>query len=288
MTHFSLLLCTYAKDSPGQLCQCLESIYAQSVQPDELIIVKDGPLTGPLERVLSDISFPQDKIVTVALANNSSLGIARAAGLKAAKYDWVALMDSDDICVPTRFEKQLSLIHMDSSLSIVGGQIAEFDDLPERTTQYRHVPTSHNDILAYAKKRNPFNAMTVMFKRRLALEAGNFRYFPGFEDYDLWVRMIKHGARCANHPDVLVHARIGNGLYARRKGMWYIRSELRMQKQLKKLELISSLEFLRNLLIRIPIRLFPTRALEFVYKQFARLKRDETCDENSGIPSRSR
>ena len=271
MIHFSLLLCTYAKDNPEQLRLCLESICGQSTLPDELIIVKDGPLTAQLEDVLSNMDFPRDKIVTVALSSNSSLGVARAAGLKAAKYDWVALMDSDDICVSTRFERQLSLITLEPCLSIVGGQIAEFDDLPEQTTQYRRVPTNHDDILAFAKRRNPFNAMTVMFKRGLAIEAGGFRYFPGFEDYDLWVRMIKLGAKCANHPDVLVNARIGNGLYSRRRGMWYIRSELRMQNQLRKLGIISVFEFLRNLMLRIPIRFFPARALEFMYRQFARL-----------------
>jgi len=112
--------------------------------------------------------------------------------------------------------------------------------------------------------------MTVMFKREAALAAGNYRYFLWFEDYDLWTRMIYNGTICANHPDVLVDARIGSGMYGRRRGIKYIRSEWRMQKQLRDLRLISVFGFIRNVVLRIPVRLLPGRLLEPVYRGFTR------------------
>ena len=266
---FSLLLCTYAKENPQHLSQCLESILAQTVLPDELLIVKDGPLPHPLESVISGMSFP-NILTVIALPQNVSQGLARAEGLKCAKYKWIAIMDSDDVCLPTRFEKQIAQIKANPKLDLIGGQVIEFDAIPGQTIAKRNVPTTHSEILTFAKKRNPFSMMTTMFKRDLALESGNFRYFPGFEDYDLWARMISNGAICANHPDVLVHVRVGNGMYARRKGLVYIRSEWRMQILLRKLGITNLCNFIGNIATRIPIRLLPHKGLEFIYKHFAR------------------
>ena len=269
MIEFSLLICVYAKENPEHFSLCLDSILAQTVIPDELIIVKDGPLTEELESVLSGLAFPNE-LKIIALPENLTQGPARAEGVNAAKHGWVAIMDSDDICRSDRFEKQLGMIESDCELGLIGGQIAEFRDDPVSSTSFRVVPENQSEITAFAKKRNPFNSMTVMFKRDLALQAGNYRYFPWFEDYDLWARMIHNGVKCANHPDVLVDARIGSGMYGRRRGISYIRSEWRMQKQLRALGFINRPEFMRNAVLRIPVRLLPGRALAAAYCLFAR------------------
>jgi len=259
----------YAKENPLFFSQCLDSILAQTAMPDEFIIIKDGPLTDELERVLSSAQFPFGPNV-IALPKNITQGPARAEGIKAAKHDWVAIMDSDDICRPDRFEKQLAMLDADPKLDLIGGQISEFNNAPGDLAAKRGVLTAHADILRFSQKRNPFNSMTVMLKRELALKAGNYVYFPWFEDYDLWIRMIKAGAKCANHPDILVDARVGSGMYGRRRGMTYIRSEWRMQKSLLSLGMINAVGFLRNLVIRVPVRLLPAKALEMMYNRFAR------------------
>ena len=265
--EFSLVLCVYKKDNPKHLSQSLESISKQTILPDEMVIVKDGPLTEELEAVLNNFVFLND-VNIIALPQNMTLGPARARGVEEARYNWVALMDSDDVCLPDRFKYQLSLISSNENIDIIGGQITEYDDIPGNAISIRSVPIDHEAILTRAKKRNPFNAMTVMFKREKAIQAGNFRYFPGFEDYDLWVRMIKNGARCANCPEILVHARIGNGLYNRRSGFGYICSEWKMQSNLRKLRITTGLEFIRNILTRIPIRLLPQKCLKWLYARF--------------------
>ena len=288
MTGFSLLMSVYAKESPAFLAQCLDSISALTVMPNELVIVKDGPLTEELEAVLgnyvragsivtpsqqagNDVSIAPPPVNIISLPENVTQGPARAEGVLAAKYDWVAIMDSDDVCRADRFEKQLKMIDDDPELGLIGGQIAEFIEEPGQTIATRAVPQNHAEIVKFAKKRNPFNSMTVMFKRDIALQAGNYRHFPWFEDYDLWVRMIKNGAVCANHPGVLADARIGGGMYGRRRGTSYINSEWRMQKQLKELGMINTAAYLRNIATRIPLRLLPERALKAAYRRFARI-----------------
>jgi glycosyltransferase involved in cell wall biosynthesis len=269
LTSFSLLTSVYAKENPAHLAQCIDSVLGQTVLPDEWVIVKDGPLTEGLESVLADMRFPNELSV-IALPENVTQGPARAEGLEAAKHGWVAIMDSDDICAPDRFEKQLGMIEADPRLGLIGGQIAEFSDDPAHVVAIRSVPAGHGEILRFAKRRNPFNSMTVMLRRDLALSAGNYRYFQWFEDYDLWARMISLGAACANHPDVLVHARVGAGMYGRRRGWSYIRSEWLMQRQLRALGLTNAAEFAGNVATRIPIRLLPERCLAAIYNRFAR------------------
>ena len=269
MKKFSLLMSVYKKENPQFFLQCIKSILAQTDMPDEWIIIKDGPLTEDLEIILDYLRFPNE-LKIIALPENVTQGPARAAGVEVARNEWVAIMDSDDVCLPDRFNKQLKMIEENPELDLIGGQIAEFTGSPEHTVSIRHVPVDHKEIIKFAKKRNPFNSMTVMFKRDVALAAGNYRYFPGFEDYDLWVRMIINGATGANHPDVLVNARVGSGMYARRRGLKYIRAEWRMQKQLKTSGFIDGFELARNTVVRVPVRLLPEKGLERAYNRFAR------------------
>ena len=283
MVKFTLLMCIYIKEDPLNLNRCLNSINKQTVMPDEVVIVKDGPVTSELEYVLESHRFketPQHPVSEniITLPENVTLGPARAAGVSAAKNEWIAIMDSDDICRPDRFEKQLKMIEKNPKLGLIGGQAEEFSDEtgpsggPGRRGAIRTVPTDHNDIIKFAKIRNPFNHMTVMFKRNAVLMVGNYRYFPYFEDYDLWTRMIKNGTICANHPDVLVDARTDKDTYRRRRGSNYINQEWRMQEQLKELGLISSAEFIRNTTLRVPIRLLPGGMLASIYKKVLRDK----------------
>jgi len=224
-----------------------------------------------LDAVLDALRFPNELNI-ISLPENVTLGPARVEGVKAAKHDWIAIMDSDDVCSPDRFRKQIDMIKANPKLGLIGGQIAEFVDNPDNTATTRTVPTSHNEIIKFAKKRNPFNHMTVMLRREAAIKAGNYRYFPWFEDYDLWARMITNGVVCANHPDILVNARIGEGMYKRRRGIAYVKSEWRMQKQLRTLGVISGLRLICNAAVRIPVRILPAACIGAVYRRVARGK----------------
>ena len=269
--EFSLLLCTYKNDKPEHLKECLDSITAGTVPPSEMIIVKDGPLSAELDDVINSTHFPFE-VNIIALPNHRTQGIARREGVIAAKHEWIALMDSDDIMVPDRFEKQLDEIVKNPKVNIIGGQIAEFDKDSACVHAIRGVPLSNNDIKARLTTRNPFNAMTVMFKKTAAIKAGNFRYFPGFEDYDLWARMISQGAICHNCKDVIVYARTGSGMYSRRKGLRYIKQEWRIQRELRQLGIITIWKFAANILMRIPVRMFPSIVIKNIYFYFMRSK----------------
>ena len=67
-------------------------------------------------------------------------------------YDWVFRMDTDDICVPNRFEKQVAFIEQHPETIIFGGQIAEFGENVNDIVAYRNVPTSGQEIIKFTQK----------------------------------------------------------------------------------------------------------------------------------------
>ena len=128
------------------------------------------------------------------LEQNQGLGLALRQGVLQCQYDIIARMDTDDIAVPDRFEKQVQLMDTDN-LDLLGGHIAEFIDNPDEIVSYRRVPTRHADIVAYQRMRSAFNHMTVMFKKDMVLKAGNYEDGLYMEDDLLWLNMIAAGAK---------------------------------------------------------------------------------------------
>ena len=99
----------YKKENPTYLSDSLESILInQTCKPDELILVKDGPLTNELEQVIKRYQSLFTNFKVVPLEKNMGLGLALRKDLEHYNYEWVARMDTDDIAKPNRFEEQLN------------------------------------------------------------------------------------------------------------------------------------------------------------------------------------
>ena len=156
----------YRKDNPKYFQQAVESVINQTIKPSEIIIVKDGKLPEDLE-VICDFLKEKNEISIryVQLEKNMGLGIALQKGLIECNYDLVARMDSDDIAKENRFELQLNKFAEDRELVICGGYIEEFSETPDKVYALRRVPLECDDIRKFSKKRNPFNHMSVMYKK---------------------------------------------------------------------------------------------------------------------------
>ena len=266
---FSVLISIYPKESPKFFSQSLDSLVAQTVPADEVVIVKDGSVSSELESVLDQYATKLP-LKVVGYEQNRGLGYALAFGLRQCRYDWVARMDSDDIAVENRFEKQTAFLSQHSDIDLLGCATMEFSDTISDSRQGRILPCRHEEIVSFLKKRNAFNHMTVFFRKQTALNAGNYREMPGFEDYDLWVRMVVNGARTANLPEPLVYARTGNDMIGRRIGWQYAKNEFRFYKKIHELKFLTFKEFIKIIFIRIPLRLLPKKILELIYKKVLR------------------
>lgn len=266
----SVLMSVYHKEQPEYLDAALRSVFDQTVPPAQVVLVKDGPLTAELDRVIERFEREYPQMTVVPLAKNVGLGNALNEGLNHCKYDLVARMDTDDICLEDRFEKQLKAFEADPSLSVVGGWIDEFESDPDVVVSCRRPPESHRELRTFFQGKNPLNHMTVMFRKEAVKNVGNYQHFYLLEDYWLWGRLMANGAKFYNVPSCLVKVRGGASMTARRGGWKYFKSEMRLQEEFLKMGLINRKIFARNLSVRFAVRMMPNRVRKFVYSKLLR------------------
>lgn len=267
---FSVLMSVYKNEKPEYLRQSLESILQQTILPAEIVVVKDGLLTDELDKVLDVFAKRSNLFRFLCFEQNRGLGLALRDGVEACSYEWIARMDTDDICKPERFARQVEYIERHPEIALLGTWIKEFSidsDHPDSVTE---LPCEHEAIVAYAKKRNPFRHMTVMFKKSAVLDSGNYMDFLWFEDYDLWVRMLQKGYTAANLPEFLVAVRAGEDMFARRGGWRYLQQDLRFQKWLYDSGFIDHLQYYKNVVIRSCVRILPNSLRVFLYSKLLR------------------
>ncbi|UYQ92419.1 glycosyltransferase [Chitinophaga horti] len=243
----------------------------QTVLPEEILIVADGPLTDQLDEVIEKYTTEHERLFTVVrLERNMGMGVAMDTGLRACRNEWVARMDSDDLAIPERFEKQVKFLQDHPKVDILGAFISEFGAEPGDIGRERRVPEYHQDICRYMKKRNPMNHMTVFFRKKVALAAGSYWHNRMLEDYHLWYKMMKAGAILHNIQEVLVHARIGNDMVGRRRGMAYIRKDIEFFRLMRNEGFLSATEFYKNAVSRALVRMLPKGLLQVIYKTVLR------------------
>lgn len=270
-SSFSVLLPTYSGDEPIGLSEALESVVTQTCSPDEILIVMDGDLTQELEAVVEEyVTEYPNMVEPLMLSERCRLGTALRRGVEAASNELIARQDADDLSVPDRFERQISFLDANPEVDVVGGSVEEFDENMSRTIGKREVPTTHDEIRRMARFRCPMNHMTVVFRRKSVLDAGNYRDTDPMEDYDLWIRMLMNGARFANLPEVLSKVRAGTEMYHRRGGWEYARQEISFQREFHRKNFISTPVFLFNVITRTTLRLIPNRARKEIYEGITR------------------
>lgn len=271
----SVLMSVYKKEKPEYLKASLESMVHQTLQPDEILVIKDGPLTTELEQVLEEVrkqlETTDSKIVlrTYQFEENVQLGRALRKGVELCKYDFVARMDTDDIACPDRLKKQYEYMTTQEEVAALGGYMEEFCD-DNSFSNIKTMPCSADEIRTYARFRNPLNHMTVMFRKEAVLMVGNYRHYPFLEDYDLWSRILSMGYRIENLPEVLVRARVGNELYGRRGGLQYCRHYLKLRNAQHKWGLTNWFEWLIACAITVAVTIIPSGARKQVYQKVLR------------------
>lgn len=264
----SVVMATYSGDSVEYLLTAGQSIFHQTRTPDELIVVIDGPVGEDHENTLKKL-IELGNLRVVRSERNVGPGGARHQGILAAKYEFIAIMDADDICTPTRFEKQLAVFEKEE-IDVVGGWIREFNEYPGDISRVRSLPESHEELRKLAKWRSPMNNVTAMFRKSAYISAGGFLLMRAFEDYDLYARMMINGSCFYNLQEVLVDVRSGGEMFLRRGGLWQIPIESGMLYRMYNMGFLNGGEFLASWAIRTLMRLLPSSIREFVYKTILR------------------
>ncbi|MEH7095083.1 glycosyltransferase [Neobacillus vireti] len=269
--NFSVLMSVYFKEKPEYLRESIESMLRQTLRPTEILIVFDGKLTDELYQLLNEYKKADpDLFKYVELEQNMGLGKALEIGIKECSYDLIARMDSDDICHPQRFEKQINFMKNNPDVQVLGSWIGEFEEDVEKIESIRKVPASYEEILQYAKTRCPLNHMTVVYWRDAVLKAGSYQTLMWNEDYYLWGRMLNSHIKIMNIPEILVYARAGADMFNRRGGLKYFKNEMVLQKEFLKMNFIDRQTFIKNVITRGAVRILPNSLRGFVYKSLLR------------------
>ena len=273
MDKYSVLMSVYYKEKPEYLSKSIDSILKQTISPDEFIIVEDGPLGEELNKVLDNYKKEYSLIRLLKLEKNGGLGNALNAGLKICKNELVARMDSDDISLPDRCEKQLKCFEKDNDLVIVGGQIDEFVDNTTNIISSRKVPLSNNEIKRFARRRSPFNHPTVMYKRPIVLNFGGYTSSGRKEDLDLFLNMVFSGCKCMNLDETLLLYRAGSDNLQRRKNWNNCKEYIEVILKYYRRGYISIIDLIYVILGQFILYITPKRICEKINNYFLRYKK---------------
>ncbi len=271
MVKYSVLLSVYRNERVNFFIQAIDSLLAQTITPEQIVLVRDGTVYEELQiaidRYVDD--YP-DLFTYLPLEQNGGLGNALRYGLPFCRNELVGRMDTDDISVSDRFEQQLAFMKENPDVDIVGGNISEFVSEPTKIADYRVVPQTHEEISKLLQSRSPFNHVTVMFKKSALEKVNSYESFYLFEDWYLWVKMYLSGAKFANINTVLVNVRISD-MANRRGGMKYYRSCVKLLKFMKKNRVIGFGKYMKSRIVRFcGYVLLPNKMREWAYKKFLR------------------
>lgn len=275
MSTYSVLIATYIKDCPEKLQRALESILKSDFKINEIVLVCDGPITDSQTTVINscrlkalDLGIEFRKIF---IEKNKGLPSALNEGLKNISSEWVFRMDSDDICTPTRFSDQIKF-QQEMKADIVGGRIAEFEGAysKNKCSLERKVPIGKIRLGLKSILRNPFNHMTVMYRKDDILKIGGYRDYKNFEDYELWIRALNNGLQLANIDKVVCHVDT-DALIQRRSGLNYLKTEFKLYKDLA-LNYKNPILYISVGTVRSVMRILPKKLFGYIYLTCTRKK----------------
>jgi amylovoran biosynthesis glycosyltransferase AmsE len=261
----------YSRENPLFLTASLQSLVQSSILPDEIVLVEDGPIPNTLKDVIDNFRSLLP-ISSVPLAVNIGLPGALNAGLAKCSHELVARFDTDDLCEPNRFERQVAFLIKHPEVAALGAAVQEFEPLTGVARGFRSPPENHDSLVKFALLSSPLNHPAVMFRKSAVLKVGAYptHLNIAFEDYALWLRLLLAGYKIANIAEVLVRMRAGVAQAERRRGFTYAKQEISFALEFRKAGFFSKIQCLRFILFRVPLRFLPKRLLVNVYRVFGR------------------
>lgn len=268
---YSVLLPVYHKDLPEYIKIAIDSMLAQTLPPEEIVIAIDGPIGESLASVIHEYQLKHGGLFSVYQYDvNEGLGRLLNKTLSLCRNEYIARMDADDYSVPERMEKQFLLFRQHPEIDILGSNVNEFMKSIRKPVARVVLPEQPKDVLRFAKKRCPIRHPTLLYKKTDILNVGNYRDVFLMEDYDLIVRLLHGGYKIYNIQEPLVFMRIGKDFYKRRGGIRYLRGVFVAKKSFLVMGFFSIKDFLISFGCQAIIILMPGWFRELFYKKFLR------------------
>lgn len=271
LDEYSVIMSVYNKVNPYDMKASMESILNQTYKTNEFIIIKDGPLTEDQEKVLNDIINENKEVLKIfKFDENKGAGEAYNLGISKCTNKWAAIMDSDDIALPSKFEKQMKYLKNHEEIDAIGSNAVEFLGDTSNIISTRIMPEFNDDIIKFGHKRCPLIQPTVIFKVDSVKKAGNYQPSKLTEDYDLYIRMIMNGCNFYTYQEVLYYIRTSDDFFKRRGGIKYLKPILSFKYKHFKTGFFSFKEFIKTAGSSLIVALMPNSLRTYIYKKFLR------------------
>ena len=272
MKSISVLMVFCENDDAKYLEECLDSLSNQTLRPNEVVIIQNGPIKDfNLERLTNNFLayFP---VVIKYLNLNYGLAYALNFGLKYCSYELIARMDPDDISLPERLEKQANFMNDNSHLAASSAWIEEFSNDLQYSKGIRYTPVGEITFLnKYAKLRSPLNHVPSILRKSIIEKVGGYPDFKKGQDYALWSLLLMNGYKLANLDMVLAHIRSSSEKTDRR-GFTRLYSEIPLLFYQYKIGFLNIFELIYSLFIRISIRIIPYNLRKKVFAMLRKYK----------------
>ena len=271
MIQYSVLMTVYKGDNPIFVETSIKSILDQTHPSNDIVIVEDGPLPDALEQIICSYAASNPAIHVLRLPKNVGLGKALNEGLPLCKNELIARMDSDDISMLDRCEKQVKAFMDDPELDIVGCPVKEFVGTPDNIVGQRLVPIDNKSIHKYVRRRDPFNHPTVMYRKSKVMKYGPYGDYRKNQDTDLWIKLLcKGGCKAINIDEFLLMFRFDEGTFRKRKSWTNTRTLINIRWKAFKDKHCSFFDFLVVSGAQLAIYIMPSGLQRFIYQHILR------------------
>lgn len=214
----SVLMSVYAKENPEWLDRAMYSIWdEQTLKPDEIVLVQDGTLPTELSDVVDKWKAKLgDKLVLIVNVENLGLTKSLNKGIEQVKSKFIARMDTDDVSLPERFEKQVNFLEKHPDIAVLGGAV-EYMNESGTTLFIRRWSLHTSELEKVIFKSSPLPHPAVMVRKQI-FDTG-IRYNEKYrknQDIALWFELISKGYKIANLPDIILKFTAASDVYKRR------------------------------------------------------------------------
>ena len=195
------------------ISEAIESVLRQTCDDFELVLVDDGSTDSTLD-VIRGYAEREPRI-NLIMKPHSDVSHTLNMGLATATGRWVARLDQDDVCEPTRLARQLAFVKAHPDVVFVGSPYIRVDE-SGRVVATHGFPLTHDRLMINLERVKGFCPhSTGFFRRDIALDVGGYRSaLNQANDHDLWLRMAARGkiasleaptVRCRGHSRQMSH-----------------------------------------------------------------------------------
>ena len=268
----AVLMAVRGADDANHFEEALQSVCRQTYPALQIWLFADGPLERAHEEVIARCLSPG--ITARIIRSGSSVGLPAALNqliddaLKRDTVQYLARMDADDVCLPTRIEEQVRFLEQHTKISLVGTWCIEFSE-PGVPLFHKRLPVDSAAVPRFMLYRCPLVHPTVMFHRRVF--AAGYRYnseYLQMQDYELWSRLVIAGYQIANIPEYLLWFRMAKNFYARRTGWRRGWREVRLRLHYARRAKLLRPQHLIGLGALLLLRVMPVRVKRLAYLRF--------------------